>query len=277
MNDQLFQEALAALPDIFREKPPILAIQLGSGWNKAVDNLRVLCEVPYAKIPHLGGATVIGHSGSLLLCEKGNGHRILCWSGRRHWYEGCEWETVVMSAVLSHRLGCPSFLVTNASGAIRTDLNPGDLVILRDHIRLSPLSPLRGEHNPLFGPRFPDQTEVYSAPLRARLKEAGLRQGLHLTEGVFALASGPAYETPAEIRAYGILGADLVGMSTVPEVMVASSQGMSVAGISFVANMAAGISGKHLDGEEVVECARQHTGRLSQIILDYIDLTIDHL
>ena len=271
MNDLLFQEALQALPPVFREKHPVLAVQLGSGWQLPEGALKTVCEVSYAEIPNLGGATVVSHAGTLRLCETASGARLLCWCGRRHWYEGCEWETVVMPAVLSHRLGCGTLLVTNAAGGIRPGLKPGDIVILKDHIRLSPLSPLRGPHNPAFGPRFPDQSAVYTPALRTLPHEAARCQGLELTEGVYVLSSGPAYETPAEIRAYGILGADLVGMSTVPEAMVASALGMQVAGVSFVSNLAAGISAEALDGNDVVDCARAHSGRLGRLLLDFID------
>ena len=169
MNDLLFQEALQALPPVFREKHPVLAVQLGSGWQLPEGALKTVCEVSYADIPNLGGATVVSHAGTLRLCETASGARLLCWCGRRHWYEGCEWETVVMPAVLSHRLGCGTLLVTNAAGGIRPGLKPGDIVILKDHIRLSPLSPLRGPHNPAFGPRFPDQSAVYTPALRTLL------------------------------------------------------------------------------------------------------------
>lgn len=273
MDDNLFRSAIESLPPIFREGPPPQAsLLLGSGWNRAADSLRALATVPYSEISGFGAATVTGHDGRLVLAEAPGGGRVLVFCGRRHWYEGCEWEAVVMPAVLSKRLGAPVFLVTNAAGGIRKSLKPGDVVLLRDHLRLSPLTPLRGPHNPAFGPRFPDQSCVYDPALGVILRSAAARQGLDLTDGVYALACGPAFETPAEIRAYGLLGADVVGMSTVPEAMVASAMGLRVAGLSFVSNMAAGISTSRLDGDDVVDCAARHAPRLSRLVLDFLDL-----
>ena len=272
MDNRIFDAAFDSLPSAFRGRSPRAALLLGSGWNRAADSLRVLAEVPYGEIGGFGAATVVGHDGRLLLAEAPRGGTVLVFCGRRHWYEGCEWEQVVMPAVLAKRLGSPVFLVTNAAGGIRPTLAPGDVVVIRDHLRLSPLTPLRGPHDPAFGPRFPDQSRVYDPDLAALLREAGARQGLALSEGVYVLSCGPAYETPAEIRAYGILGADVVGMSTVPEAMVASACGLRVAGLSFVSNMAAGVTGKLLDGDDVVDCARRHSDRLARLVLDFLDL-----
>ena len=272
MDKRIFDEAFASLPDIFRTARPYASLVLGSGWNHAVGSLEVLAEVPYSEIAGYGAATVVGHAGRLLLVRGPRGGTALLFCGRRHWYEGCEWEPVVMPAVLTRRLGCPILLITNAAGGIRASLRPGDVVILRDHLRLSPLTPLRGPHDPEFGPRFPDQSRVYDPELIELLRAAGARQGLGLTDGVYVLSCGPAFETPAEIRAYGILGADVVGMSTVPEAMVASACGLRVAGLSFVSNMAAGVTGKLLDGNDVVDCAERHAERLARLVLDFLDL-----
>lgn len=271
MNEAIFRSAHESLPAVFKSARPVAALLLGSGWNHAVDGLSVVAEVPYSDIPGFGAATVIGHSGRLLLARTPKGADVIVFCGRRHWYEGCEWEPVVMPAMLAKLLGAPIFLVTNAAGGIRETLAPGDMVILRDHIRLSPLTPLRGEHNPFFGPRFPDQSRVYDPELIETLHRAGLRQGLDLTTGVYMLSCGPAFETPAEIRAYGILGADLTGMSTVPEAMVATAVGLRVAGVSFVSNMAAGVTGKLLDGNDVIDCAAQHADKLSRLVLDFLE------
>ena len=273
MNEQIFRDALDSLPDAFRGARPYASLLLGSGWNRAVGSLRVLAEVPYSAIAGFGAATVVGHDGRLLLVEGPRGGTALVFCGRRHWYEGCEWEQVVMPAVLTKRLGSPVFLVTNAAGGIRPTLKPGDVVVIRDHLRLSPLTPLRGPHDPAFGPRFPDQSRVYDADLAALLHTAGARQGIELADGVYVLSCGPAFETPAEIRAYGILGADVVGMSTVPEAMVASACGLRVAGLSFVSNMAAGVTGQRLDGNDVVDCAARHSERLARLVLDFLDLS----
>jgi purine-nucleoside phosphorylase len=146
------------------------------------------------------------------------------------------------------------------------------MVAIRDHLRLTDISPLRGAHNPHFGPRFPDQSAVYNQELIQKLKTVALEGGTILTDGVYAFSSGPAFETPAEIRAYGILGADLVGMSTVPEAMYASSIGMKVAAVSFVSNMAAGISpNTTLSGDEVIECANQNAESMAKLVVGFVE------
>ncbi|MBQ2282179.1 MAG: purine-nucleoside phosphorylase [Kiritimatiellae bacterium] len=272
MDIKLFDEAFAAIPEAFKNSSPICAMVLGSGWNKAVDQLEILAEISYADIPNYGGATVIGHSGRLLLVKTKSGREALAFCGRRHWYEGAEWEAVVMPVELARRLGVSTMLITNAAGGIRQSLRPGDMVAIRDHLRLTDISPLRGAHNPHFGPRFPDQSAVYNQELIQKLKNVALEGGTILTDGVYAFSSGPAFETPAEIRAYGILGADLVGMSTVPEAMYASSIGMRVAAVSFVSNMAAGISpNTTLSGDEVIECANQNSEAMAKLVVGFVE------
>ena len=252
MNAAVFDAALAALPEAFRTAGPSVAVVLGSGWNGAADAAETVAEISYADIPGMGAATVLGHDGRLVLARLPDGPEVLFFRGRRHWYEGGEWEAVVMPAVLASRLGCRAFLATNAAGGISRSLSPGEVVAISDHLRLCALSPLRGPHDPAFGPRFPDQSRVYDPGLSRLLLEAGRKCGLSLHEGVYALSGGPAFETPAEVRAYAALGADLVGMSTVPEAMVASALGLRVAAMSFGSNAAAGISAAPLDGGDVV-------------------------
>jgi len=266
MNAKHFDEAFAALPEIVRRARPELAMTLGSGWNSATADMDVIAEIPYSDIPHFGGVTVIGHTGRLLLARTPSGGEMLVFSGRRHWYEGADWEAVVMPAEISRRLGIRDFIITNAAGGIRADFSPGDIVLLTDHIRLNHPNPFRGPHNPDFGPRFPDQSTVYSPELRARIGRAAADCGIELKQGVYIFASGPMYETPAEIRAYGILGADVVGMSTVPEASFANACGMRVAGLSFVSNMAAGISAVALTGEDVIECAKSRAPELAALV-----------
>ena len=268
MNAEVFDAALAALPETFRDCRPAVAAVLGSGWNGVADSVETLDEVSYAEIPGFGSATVLGHAGKLLLAALPDGGKALLFCGRRHWYEGAAWEAVSMPAVLSHRLGCRSIVLTNAAGGVSRDLRPGDVVVLRDHLRLCSLSPLQGPHDAAFGPRFPDQSRVYDPELARIVVDCGRRCGVRIREGVYAFTGGPAFETPAEVRAYGLLGADLVGMSTVPEAMVASTLGMRVAGLSFVSNFASGISDRPLDGAEVVECAEKHATALSRILLE---------
>ena len=270
MDPKIFDEAFAALPERIRAAKPACAMILGSGWSRAVEGLDVLAEIPYGAIPHFGDATVIGHAGRLLLVRGPAGGEALAFCGRRHWYEGAGWEAVVMPVEIARRLGCPALLITNASGGIRPDLEPGDMVVIRDHIRMNHLNPLRGPHNPDFGPRFPDQSRVYTPSLVEALLAAGSETGHALTTGVYVFASGPAFETPAEIRAYGLLGADLVGMSTVPEAMFASACGLQVAGLSFVSNHAAGIAKHSLSGSEVIECAERNADKMAAVVRAFL-------
>lgn len=276
MDERKFDEAWAALPASMKTARPRCALMLGSGWNRAVEQLDIVESISYGAIPHFGDVTVIGHQGRLLLVRTGHlgegkeDGLALVFCGRRHWYEGASWESVVMPAVFAKRMGCELLLITNASGGIRPDLEPGDMVILRDHLRMNHLNPFVGPHNPAFGPRFPDQTHVYDPELIQWLMEAGTEVGQSLTTGVYVFSSGPAYETPAEIRAYGLLGADVVGMSTVPEAMFAHAIGLRVAGLSFVSNHAAGIAKHTLSGSEVITCAEANSEKMAAVVLAFL-------
>ncbi len=268
----LLDAAFAALPAVFRNAMPRCGLILGSGWSRAVEGLVVQAECPYAEIPSLGRTAVVGHAGMLLLghLPEAPDFPVLAFCGRRHWYEGVGWEPVVLPADLCRRLGVRDLLVTNAAGGIRLNLSPGDIVLLRDHLRMSHLNPLQGPHNPVFGPRFPDQSAVYDPALMDLLRRAAMEIGCNLTDGVYAFSAGPSFETPAEIRAYGILGADLVGMSTVPEAMIASASGIRVAALSLVSNMAAGISGLHLRHEEVMEVAHAAAPTMARLVQAFL-------
>jgi purine-nucleoside phosphorylase len=265
---RLLDDAFGSLPKEFRTARPRCGLVLGSGWSRAVEGLTVLAECPYAAIPGLGQTAVVGHAGRLVLAHlrATPAWTVLAFCGRRHWYEGVGWEPVILPADFCRRLGVRNLLITNAAGGIRLNLAPGDIVLLRDHLRMSHLNPLLGPHNPAFGARFPDQSQVYHPVLMELLRRAALDIGYNLTDGVYAFSGGPSYETPAEIRAYGFLGADVVGMSTVPEAMVASASGMRVAALSLVSNMAAGISGPHLSHDEVLQVARNSEPMLAGLL-----------
>lgn len=251
MNVEYFDKAADFLPDECFSLPPDLAIVLGSGWGDALKKDKVLCRIPYCDIPGMGAASVTGHAGEFLLYEYA-GRRIAAFSGRRHWYEGVGWETVVMPVELSRRMGCESLLLTNASGGINPALRPGDFVIIKDHINTISINPLIGPHVKDWGERFPDMTEIYVRRYRDLMLAAARRLDLRVMEGVYAFTSGPVYETPAEIHAYGHMGADIVVMSTVPEAVFAKACGMRVAGLSLVSNYAAGISSVPLTHDEVM-------------------------
>ncbi len=256
MNTALFDAAAAALPSCCFRQPPDCGLILGSGWGQALQTGNALLRLPFAGIPGLGASTVVGHAGELLLFER-QGLRIAAFLGRRHWYEGAGWEPVVLPVELLRRMGTRTLLITNAAGGISPNLKPGDLMVLRDHINPAGINPLIGPVMPGWGPRFPDQSKVYDAGLSDLLRKAACDTDASLFEGVYAFTSGPCYETPAEIRAYASMGADAVGMSTVPEAIVAHAAGLRVAGLSCITNMAAGISGPHLSHEEVLAQTRK--------------------
>lgn len=251
-----FDQATAALPPVFFEETPACALVLGSGWSQALRPPTLLARVPYAAIPGLGASTVAGHSGELVLFRQGAG-RVAAFCGRRHWYEGEGWTPVVLPIELARRIGVRDVLLTNAAGSIRPGLMPGDLLLLIDHINTAGINPLQGPMRPGWGVRFPDQTEVYHRDLRTLLHRAAQDADVPLTDGVYAFTGGPCYETPAEIRAYALMGADAVGMSTVPEAMVAHAMGLRVAALSCITNTAAGLSGPHLSHDEVLAETRR--------------------
>lgn len=256
MDTSLFEAAGKCLPPICFEKPPACGLILGSGWSQALQHETVLARISYSDIAGLGAGTIAGHAGEMLLFER-QGLRVVAFMGRRHYYEGVPLETVVLPVELMRRMGVPCLLVTNAAGGINSQLQPGSLMVLRDHINLTGITPLRGALVPGWGPRFPDQSRLYSAELSDLLRRAGHDVGVSLSEGIYVYATGPGFETPAEIRAYGAMGADAVGMSTVHEVVVANAIGMKTAGLSCITNMAAGISGPHLSHQEVIAQTRK--------------------
>ncbi len=259
--DALSAECLASAPDV--------AVVLGSGWGDALVMDRLVARVPYSEIPGFGAATVAGHAGEFVLYERA-GRRVAAFCGRRHWYEGVGWETVVLPVELFRRMGGKRVLLTNAVGGINPALHPGDFVILRDHVNTVGVNPLMGPHNPDWGPRFPDMSEIYSSRLRSVLRAVAGRRGLRVMEGVYAFTAGPVYETPAEIRAYRNMGADVVGMSTVPEAVFAAAAGLEVAGLSLVTNLAAGISPVPLHHEEVLAATRNAQSVMRGLVDDFI-------
>jgi purine-nucleoside phosphorylase len=266
MNTTLFDEAAQALPPLFLKQPPTCGLILGSGWGAALHTDAVIARKTFVEIPGLGASTVVGHAGELLLFER-HGVRAAAFLGRRHWYEGAGWEPVVLPIELLRRMGVRDVLITNAAGGINPSLAPGDLMVIRDHINTAGLSPLIGPVVPGWGPRFPDQSHIYNDDLIDLLRKAAHDTEVSLSDGVYAFTTGPGYETPAEIRAYAGMGADAVGMSTVPEAIVANAAGLRVAGLSCITNMAAGISGPHLSHDEVIAQTRK-TGPVMAALID---------
>lgn len=236
---------------------PDLAIVLGSGLGDFGGELSSPLEIPYSEIPGWPKATVVGHAGKLILGKLGSAG-VLALSGRAHLYEGYSAARVTYAIRVLHLLGVRSLILTNAAGGINPDLQRGGLVLLTDHINLQGANPLVGANEDDFGPRFPDMTEVYSLRYRQIAKAAAEELGITLTEGVYAAMLGPSYETPAEIRFLRTIGADVVGMSTVAEAIVANHQKMETLAISCVTNMAAGVvPNTRINHKEVLETGRE--------------------
>src|SRR6201993_1051424 len=229
---------------------PQIALVLGSGLGAFADEFETATKIPYAKIPHFPRSTAIGHAGQLVL-GKVDGIAVAGMQGRVHLYEGYSAKQVAFPIRVFARMGVRALIVTNAAGGVNLNYSEGALVVLRDHINLQGANPLIGPNDDRFGPRFPDMTRAYDPEFRRFVAEAGKNLSLNLHEGVYLSLAGPNYETPAEIYAFRTVGADLVGMSTVPEVLAARHGDMRVLGISCVTNMAAGITGAPLTAEEV--------------------------
>ena len=233
---------------------PDVCLVLGSGLGPLTKRVDTICSIPYGSIPHFPETTVAGHDG-LLLLAKISGHLAFIMKGRFHYYEGYSTKEATFYVRVMAKLGVKTLVMTNAAGGINTSMKPSELMVISDHIGLFCDSPLRGANLDDFGPRFPDQTQVYDLELRNKLTEAAEELQIPLHKGVYAYTRGPQYETPAEIRALSSMGADAVGMSTVAEAIVASHCGMKVLAVSCITNFAAGISGQPLSHSEVMENA----------------------
>lgn len=263
-----FEVAQAALPEAFRNVKPHCGLILGSGWKEALELDEPPLCVPYSDIPNLGASTVAGHSGELLLLTL-KGRKVICFSGRRHYYEGTGWVPVLMPVELMRRMGVKTVLLTNAAGGISHHFKPGDLMVLRDHVNVTGYNPLQGTHMPEWGERFPDMSHVYDPELCNLLHDGAPGK---LKEGTYIFSTGPSYETPAEIRFYQQLGVDAVGMSTVPEAILAHACGMRVAALSCITNMAAGITGAgSLNHAEVLEQSRITRPRMASVIKHFVE------
>ena len=235
---------------------PATAVVLGSGLGGFASSLDRAASIPYSDIPHWPVSNVVGHEGRLLIGEAA-GRPIAALSGRAHFYEGHDLRTVTFGTRVLGVLGVKTLILTNAAGGINSAFAPGDLMVIDDHINLLGSSPLTGPNDERFGVRFPDLTNVYSPRLRHLADEAAAALGLTLRHGVYAACHGPSYETPAEVRYLRTIGADAVGMSTVPEAIVARHMGIDVLGISCITNFAAGVLPQPLNHDEVLETAKR--------------------
>ena len=267
----MIDAALKCLGDDVAAFAPQTGLVLGSGLNRFADECAVVeCGWDYTAIPGFPRATVPGHRGRLLLAHVGEA-RVLILQGRFHYYEGCSLEEITRPIRLLARLGVPRVVMTNAAGGIRSDLNPGDFMLISDHINFLGDNPLRGADPEDGGERFPDMSAVYDPALRRHARVQAQTLGIALAEGVYLATGGPSFETPAEIRAFRALGADAVGMSTVPEAIVARRYGLRVCALSCITNKAAGLSDHPLSHAEVARTAdrvRDAFGRLMRAILE---------
>lgn len=252
------------------EKPEI-GIILGSGLGGLADLIEEPIIIPYEEIPNFPISTVEGHAGRLVIGRLGN-KMVVAMQGRFHYYEGYPLSEVTFPVRVLTALGIEKLIVTNAAGGVDKSFTPGDLMIIKDHINYSGTNPLIGPNLDSKGPRFLDMTWAYNRNLVQLAKEAGKNLELDLKEGVYMWFTGPTYETPAEIKLASILGADAVGMSTVPEVIIANHEGVEVLGISCITNMAAGILDQPLDHAEVVETSLKAKDNFENLILEVIKL-----
>ena len=235
---------------------PRIALVLGSGLGAFADEFADARRIPYAKIPHFPRSTAVGHAGQHVIGKVGD-VAVAGMQGRVHLYEGYSAKEVAFPVRVFARMGVKAVILTNAAGGIKKEFSQGRLVVLSDHINLQGANPLSGPNDEALGPRFPDMTAAYDKSFREIARAKGRELGLDLGEGVYAALAGPSYETPAEIRYLRSIGADLVGMSTVPEVIAARHSGLRVLGISCVTNAAAGILDQPLDHKEVLETAER--------------------
>ncbi|MCM3077978.1 purine-nucleoside phosphorylase [Brevibacillus invocatus] len=245
-----YQDAVAYIEPKLTEKPTI-GLVLGSGLGVLADEIENPVVIPYDEIPGFTKSTVVGHKGQLVI-GKLRGKQVVAMQGRFHYYEGHDLDAVVFPIRVMKLLGVETMIITNAAGGINESYGEGNLMLIRDHINLTARNPLIGPNDDEMGTRFPDMSEAYSKELRNLAKNVAEEQGINLQEGVYVGLLGPSYETPAEIRMLRILGADAVGMSTVPEVIVARHMNVKVLGISCISNMAAGILEQPLSHEEVM-------------------------
>jgi purine-nucleoside phosphorylase len=244
---------------------PRVAIVLGSGLGEFANQLQDAMTVPYGDLPDWPASRVVGHEGRLVVGGV-KGRLIAALSGRCHAYEGYDLRTVAFAVRAMGLLGVKTLILTNAAGGVNTGFSRGILMVIDDHINLIGGNPLVGANDERFGPRFPDMTHVYSPRLRTIADEAGRARAVTLSHGVYACLLGPSYETPAEIRYLRAIGADAVGMSTVPEAIAARHMGMEVLGISCITNMAAGVLPQPLDHAEVLETARRVRGQFITLL-----------
>ena len=261
-----YQQSADAIRQKIGDFQPKVAMILGSGLGYMGDIVENPIAVPYGEIPHFKASTAPGHKGQLVFGTL-EGKPVAVMQGRMHHYEGYSYEEVAYAVRVLRLLGCDTLIVTNAAGCVNRDWKAGELMLITDQIKIFMESPLRGENLPQFGVRFPDASHLYTPALQDLARQTAADLGVDLREGVYMYFPGPQYETPAEVRFARIDGADAVGMSTAPEVIVAGHCGMQVLGFTLLSNMAAGILDQPLSEEEVLEAAAACRDKFSRLVL----------
>ncbi len=273
MKTELLSQVEACVSVVRQRAPgfsPLIGVILGSGLGEFADSIERKISIPYAELPHFPQSSVQGHAGRLVLGFRG-AVPLVAMQGRVHFYEGYSAVQVGFPARVLCRLGIKALTVTNAAGGINLGFEVGDLMAMTDHLNLAGYHPLIGPNEDALGPRFPDMSHAYDPALLDVLRAAAVHENVAMREGVYASLSGPTYETPAEIRMLRTLGADAVGMSTVPEVIVAAHMGVKAAGISCITNLAAGIGKQKLSHDEVSETANRVKGTFARLLGRYLD------
>ena len=250
------------------ERAPRLGIVLGSGLGAVAEALEDAVTIPYTELPDFPAPSVHGHAGALALGTL-NGLPVACLQGRRHVYEGGDPGAMRGPVRALKAAGAEALLVTNAAGSLNAEVGPGSLMAISDHINMLGVNPLTGPNDDAIGPRFPSLRDAYDPELRSILHAAADQLGIALADGVYLATAGPSFETPAEIRAFRTLGADAVGMSTVPEVILARHAGLRVAAVSAITNLAEGMGGEELSHEQTLRYANQAAGDLSRLIIEF--------
>ena len=263
-----FKETLNFINSKTNNFQPEIAVVLGSGLGVFCENLEGV-SIKYSDIPHFGTSSVLGHKSELLFCDI-EGKKCAIMQGRFHYYEGNTIQICTYPIKILRMLGAKNLIVTNASGGINSNLNIGDIMMIVDHINLMGDNPLIGPNEEILGERFPDMSNIYTLELQETAKKCANELNIDLKEGVYIAVSGPSYETKAEIRAYKMMGADAVGMSTAPETIVSNYLGMKTVAFSLITNMAAGITDNKLNHNEVLEIGKKSGGKLCSLVRSMI-------
>lgn len=273
MNMRNLEDSFYKMRSLLSDVSPKCAVILGSGWNTVIDEFESLIEIPYSLVPSLRRTTVPGHEGKIIFARAEKAE-VLFFCGRRHWYEGEGWEPIIFPVYAVLKLGIPILVLTNAAGGIRPDLEAGQLMVIDDHINCMGVNPLIGLPRDGWIPRFPDMREVYDNELRILIDKCAGQTGIRIAHGVYAAVSGPSYETPSEIRSLERLGADAVGMSTVPEAIVGHAGGLKIAGLSCIANKSASAERVGMTHAEVLATVRATACLMKSLLIAFLKMVM---